>query len=86
MKFTIVTFTGDEETVQALYIDGELHEYGDWYHNKIDVKISSFIDGVRYTGALVEEEKIQCNDRELIEETTELGNQPPHLLADITNK
>ncbi len=86
MKFTTVLFSGDEETVQALYIDGELHDYGDWYHDKIDVKISSFIDGVRFAGLDVDSEKINCTKKELIEEMTELGGSPPIKLSDIIDQ
>jgi hypothetical protein len=85
MKFTTVTFDGDEESVMALYIDGELHDYGDWYHDKINVKISSFIDGVRFSMVDVDEEKIECKNKELITQTTELGYSPPMKLSDITD-
>lgn len=42
--FTIVTFDIGEY-VKALYIDGVLEFYGDYYHNKISEKISAFIEG-----------------------------------------
>lgn len=33
---TEVDFTGGGDGVHAIYIDGNLHKYGDYYHDKIE--------------------------------------------------
>ncbi len=82
-KFTTVDFTGGSDGVYALYIDGKLFKYGDYYHDKIEIWIKSFIEGVKWTGALVEEENITCTDKEMIEDISEIANIPPHNLSDV---
>ena len=62
--FTIVTFEIGEY-VKALYIDGVMEFYGDYYHNKISEKISAFIEGAEWAGANIEVHKIDCSNREI---------------------
>ena len=81
INFTIVTFELGEY-VKALYIDGVLEFYGDYYHNKISEKISAFIEGVERAGVSVNVRKISCIDEEINEEVCE-GGIPPKNLEDI---
>lgn len=80
--FTIVTFEIGEY-VKALYIDGVMEFYGDYYHNKISEKISAFIEGAEWAGANIEVHKIDCNNREINVEVCEMGGIPPKNLEDI---
>jgi hypothetical protein len=81
-EFTIVTFELGEY-VKALYIDGVLEFYGDYYHNKITEKISAFIEGVKWAGVSVDVKKINCTDEEINEEVCDMGGIPPKNLEDI---
>lgn len=89
VKVTTVDFTGGGDGVYACYIDGELEFYGDYYHDKIEDKISGFILGLKwikenYVYPLkVEEEKITCTDPQMIESISELANIPPKKLSDV---
>lgn len=80
--FTIVTFEIGEY-VKALYIDGVMEFYGDYYHNKISEKISAFIEGAEWAGANIEVHKIDCSNREINVEVCEMGGIPPKNLEDI---
>jgi hypothetical protein len=80
--FTIVTFEIGEY-VKALYIDGVLEFYGDYYHNKISEKISAFIEGAEWAGANIDINKIDCNNQEINTEVCEMGGIPPKNLEDI---
>lgn len=83
LVLTRVDFTGGGDGVYALYIDGELYKYGDYYHDKIEIWIDSFYDGIKYTGTKVRLEKVVCNNSELIERISELADTPPKNLKDI---
>lgn len=81
-QFTIVTFELGEY-VKALYIDGILEFYGDYYHNKITEKISAFIEGVEWAGVSVDVQRVNCQDNDINEEVCEMGGMPPKNLDDV---
>jgi len=82
-KFTIVTFEMGEY-VKALYIDGVLEFYGDYYHNKISEKISAFIEGVEWSGLKnIDVENLNCVNNDINEEVCEMGGMPPKYLKDL---
>jgi len=84
MELTIVSFCGGGDGIHALYVDGELHKYGDYYHDKIEVWINGFSDGLKYAKVDCTEKVIDLPDgHELIEDTWEMGNPPPNKLSDI---
>lgn len=81
MKFTIVTFDPLGDAIpKALYIDGELYKYGDYYHDKIDEWIDGFIEGVKYTKAEIDIEEVECNNDSYNEEIAEMGDSPDEVL------
>lgn len=80
-KMTKVDFTGGDDGIYALYIDGELEKYGDYYHHKIENWIEGFIDGVKWSGVNVIYNEIDC-DEGWIRRTSEYGQNPPKLLED----
>lgn len=82
-KFAVVDFTGGGDGVHALYINGKLHKYGDYYHDKIEVWIESFIEGVEWTGFVIDVDRIECTNEDLIEKIKHLGDSPPENLEDI---
>ena len=82
-KFTIVTFEHGEY-VKSLYIDGKLHIYGDYYHNKIDELINGFIDGAKWAGTNIEVDKITCKNRKISEDVCENGGIPPKYIQELT--
>ena len=45
-----VDFKGGGDGVDALYINGMLHKYGDYYHDKIGEWIEGFLGGIKYAG------------------------------------
>ena len=81
--FTIVNFP-QGEGVHAIYIDGVLEKYGDYYHDKIQNWIQGFLDGTRWAGIEFEERKITCKDPELNEKICELGGIPPKHVSSIS--
>ncbi len=86
IKATIVDFSGGGDGITALYLDGVLHTYGDYYHNKIDDTIGGFLDGVKYVlgDDNVIEVSISLHDEHpLIKDTWDNGNPPPDNLSDI---
>jgi len=80
--FTTVDFTGGGDGVKALYADGFLVFYGDDYHDNIDVKIKSFIEGVKWCGAIVSNE-IYLADEKWEIPISENGEIPPKELKYI---
>lgn len=84
--FNRVQFGLDDEEVYALYADGELVKYGDFYHDKIEVWIDAFIQGVKWGGTNVLVYKDVCNNEELVKNICELGSLPPKNLSDIYSK
>ena len=86
IKAVIVDFSGDGDGITALYLDGLLHTYGDYYHDKISEQISGFLDGVKYVlgDDNVIESSINLHEKHpLIEDTWDVGNPPPNNLSDI---
>jgi hypothetical protein len=82
--FTTVRF-GDDEPVYALYADGELIKYGDYYHDKIQDWIKGFIAGVKWGDVpTVCYEEVSTNE-ELIDAVCMMGNPVPEKLSDIYN-
>ena len=81
--FTEVDFTGGGDGVYALYIDGNLFKYGDYYHNKINEWIEAFTEGARWSGASIEYSTLKCTDESMIEEISELAGIPPGKLSDV---
>jgi len=86
MKTTVVDFSGGGDGITALYLDGKLHKYGDYYHDKIDENIDGFLDGVQYVLGEdnMSRENIQLDWKHpLVKDTWENGNPPPSKLKDI---
>lgn len=89
VKITKVDFTGGNDGVYACYIDGILEFYGDYYHDKIEDKIKGFILGLEwfkknYVYPLkIEIEEFSCNNAQMIEDISEMGNTPPKNLKDV---
>lgn len=81
-KISIVTFEMGEY-VKALYIDGELFKYGDYYHDKIETLFEGFILGIKHAGIPFELEKINCSNEETNQDVCENGNTPPKKLSEI---
>lgn len=81
-KFTIVHFP-EGEGVHAIYVNGKLEKYGDYYHDKIQDWIKGFLDGARWAGINFEETKVTCNDPELNDGICDNGDSPPKYLSDI---
>jgi hypothetical protein len=85
MKLITVDFSGGGEGITALYIDGVLYKYGDYYHDKISDWIRGFIEGVKYgCNEEVEEELIGLDpENPWLEETWELAGLPPKKFEDL---
>ncbi len=81
-KFTTVDFTGGGDGVYALYINDKLYRYGDYYHDKIEIWIKSFIEGAIWAGLSIKHEEIICKDSDLNRDISENGNFPPENLED----
>jgi hypothetical protein len=86
MNVDIVYFNTSGDGVTAMYIDGKLHTYGDYYHNKIDFWVMGFLDGLIYSKKqfikTIHEIEYEDND-ELVEQIVELGMIPPKLLTAV---
>lgn len=89
VKVVVIDFTGGADGVTALYTDGLLEFYGDYYHDKIDDKIAGFILGLKWVKEnfvyplVVEEQKLFCTDSNLVEQISDFGNTPPKNLSDL---
>jgi hypothetical protein len=79
-----VDFKGGGDGVDALYINGMLHKYGDYYHDKIGEWIEGFLGGIKYAGINYTFKTIQCKP-ELVEEVSENGGVPPKSLSDAVD-
>lgn len=82
-RITIVDFSGGGDGITALYVNGNLESYGDYYHNKIDEWIDGFVEGVKFTGAYVEVESETCEDDDTIERISSNGETPPKSIHDV---
>ncbi len=84
IKLTIVDLTGNGDGIHALYINGKLHHYGDYYHDKIEIWIKGFIDGLKYINPNIVEEKLKIdNNNEWVYKTSKLADSPPDNLDDL---
>lgn len=80
---TVVRFTAGE-SVHGVYIDGNLHKYGDYYHDKIENWIEGFIDGLEWAGMSIEKREIECKDEKINDDVCELADCPPKYLSAIS--
>lgn len=55
--------------------------HGDYYHDKISVKIESFLDGLGFTGMQIELEKLEV-PFDFCRSVTEDGQDPPSTWPD----
>lgn len=83
INMTKVDFTGGDDGAIALYINGELYFYGDEYHDKISVKIKSFIEGVKWSGVDIEYYDYYCEDEDINYKVSEMADTPPKKLSSI---
>ncbi len=83
LTITTVDFTGGGDGVYALYIDGKLHKYGDYYHDKIEEWTIGFIDGIKFTGTTFTYNKVKCVNDDLIYKISDLADTPPTNLSEI---
>ena len=83
IEVTIVDFSMGSDGVTALYINSDLHKYGDEYHNDIGSWIRGFIDGLKWSGINVVEEIIRSKSEYWCQQTSEYGCPPPNQLEDI---
>lgn len=76
MKAHHITFDPSGESVQALYLNGSLYMHGDYQHDKIGVRIESFLEGLSFTGATIDIEKLDV-PFDFCRSITEDGQEPP---------
>ena len=73
------------EYVSALYIDGELWHYGDYYHDKIDDWIKGFLNGLKFAKISFQlSDKVVTGD--LAQSVVDNGNIPPKKYEDTVSK
>jgi len=82
-SFVKVDFTGGGDGVYALYIDGKLHKYGDYYHDKISEWIEAFTEGAKWAGLDIKFESVRCIDEDIIREVSDNADIPPKMLSEI---
>lgn len=78
-----VTFNPKGETTTALYINGKLYKYGDYYHDKIEIYAEAFIEGLKYAGCDVKDEDVNCNNDEVNYRMVDLADYPPENFSDL---
>ena len=84
MKIKIIEFGPETDSVIALYIDGELFEWGDWYHDKIGTWIDGFLAGLRFTDTYFELDSLSLPiDNEIAGDIVKLGDSPPEKWSDL---
>ena len=88
MKVTTVGFNSDGDGIDALYIDGHLYSYGDYYHNKQADWQRGFIDGLKFAwpetikGKLEFEEYTVNGDYEFLNDICD-GDVPSQDFANV---
>jgi hypothetical protein len=83
MIIDIVYINPEGDGVTAVYIDGDLHTYGDYYHDKIDDWVRGFIDGLRYASVRFTKRGWElCGDRPLAKAICEDADVPPGLFSE----
>ena len=83
MQIDIVSFCDGGEEVTALYVDGNLYVYGDYYHDKIDSWIEGFLGGLRHAGTSVREKGWNVSSSGFVIDVCENGNTPPGLFENL---
>ena len=86
VTITTVSFCGAGDGITAMYVDGELNQYGDDYHNRIVETIGGFIAGVKYGIGEENVEEVMIHlveEHPLVSDTWDKGNPPPNKLSDI---
>lgn len=86
INLTTVNFCGNGDGITAIYIDGDLFKYGDYYHDKIDEYITGFVDGLKYINGedVINLNFIKLHDNHpLVYSTWELAEEPPKKLENI---
>jgi len=69
---------GGGDGITALYIDGKLYAYGDYYHDKIDDFIRGFVDGLSYAKIEFDYKLIQLeHDNKWVEDVSRKGITSP---------
>jgi hypothetical protein len=76
MNATHVIFDPSGENVEALYLNGALHMHGDYYHDKINVAITNFLDGMGFTGMVINKQVVHVPFQHS-HPVTEGGEEPP---------
>lgn len=85
-KIDIVYFNPEGDGVTAIYIDGELYKWGDYYHDKIDDWCRGFLDAlifadINFTSTTT---NISYEDNhDLVEDIVESGGSPPELFKEL---
>jgi hypothetical protein len=82
-ELTTVDFTNGGDGVHALYINGQMFKYGDDYHDKIEIWIKAFIEGIKWSGVDVIEDTIECKDEEMCNSISGDGDFPPKNIVDV---
>lgn len=87
MQIDIVRINPEGDGVTALYIDGGMHIYGDYYHDKIDNWVEGFLAGLRRADADVSVRTWEVSGRtKLSREVCEDAAPPPGLLEEYPKK
>ena len=81
MEIDVVHINPEGDGVTALYVDGALYKYGDYYHDKIDFWVEGFIDGVCQVKRVFQVKYWELPGvSKLSKKVCEVGHSPPELL------
>lgn len=84
MKLDIVKFNPEGDGVTAMYINGDLHTSGDYYHNNIDAWTQGFCEGLDYATAEYNLERWEIpGDTDISKDVCELGYCPPRAFSEL---
>ena len=81
-----VYFSDGSDPVYGLYINGDLHKYGDNYHDDMDTWIKGFCDGLKWAGINLDYKILYCNDPHWVYQLVEMGGTPPNQLETLDGK
>lgn len=86
MIITYVSFNPDGDGVDAVYIDGKLHRYGDYYHDKFRDWYDGFLDGLRIANIVFSTEYRAIRNKKLVYNVVDCAGTPPGLLSELKGK
>ena len=80
---TVIIGPSSGDSVNALYINNELHTYGDYSY--FGAYLDGFVDGLKWAGANISYKRYICDDPEWVGKICDRADPPPKNIEDLIN-